>query len=770
MTHKNILLTIICLALACNLAYAQNDSTAGDFDAFEYRLQKRPARPGFERGRFMDHTFLSASVGASMLITNGLVHADRFSTYGKMMQLHFGKWFSPISGFRVGVSAGINRDAGTRRFAYGGASLDYLLNLSALASGYDYDRLFELVGVAGLDYMAVRRVGANQWGGHLGLQMKFHVSPLVDIWLEPRYAILSDLVDGSESWRGYAAQMSLSLGVAYNMVPETKRGPRRMFGDRFLDGTFLTFGYGGMTLVSGINDPSGILRSTRSVVSAGFGKWFNPMSALRLQGFAGYAKARSGYLKTFGARLDYLFNFNSAFGGYGPARRFELMFVAGIDLALRSEAGEKKILPGVGVGLQGDLQLTGCNSLYIEPRVDVYGKDLSPSMTTVGGIDAIASLNIGFNFMRLTSSEFAKRGQRTFKPFGEHLFVSLGGGVQSLLQRNPRGGVSELVSPLASVAVGKWFTSVSGLRLSGGLGYLKDARTARGYAPEAVRSYTVALAADYMFNFTSALYGYDADRVFELSGLAGLVAVGKSNGQSKFNVGLSLGLQGLFNIGEHWGIYLEPSIKMFRQSFTYGTGVLPEMDSYAALTAGVNYRFTGMDGSARSEYASARKNFVSYSAGAGMVLNGMSVSNPGSHTGFTTRLNYGRHFTSVSALRVAMAFDNVPLSQKQGYKYAGASVEYLFDMTSLANGHDESRIFTLSAFAGPTFGVVASSGKSAFVPGVTGGLQFAFRLNSLLDLTLEPRATLHSKHIYVHSINANPALKLGVEAGLAYKF
>ena len=224
--HIKILLTATLIVLPALSVAAQGDSIARRGNALDHLLQRRPARQGFGETAFRDHTFLSASLGTSFLFTPDERASSSFSPAGFSAAVAFGKWFTPLSGVRLGVGIGTNRNVLDRRYAYARLSLDYMLNISALASGYDYDRPFEVIGLAGADWMAVRHVGADQWGGHLALQLKWHVSPLVDIYLEPKYGILSDGADGISGWRGYDTQGAVSLGLTYNipkLLPRQKK-------------------------------------------------------------------------------------------------------------------------------------------------------------------------------------------------------------------------------------------------------------------------------------------------------------------------------------------------------------------------------------------------------------------------------------------------------------------------------------------------------------------------------------------------------------------
>ena len=75
-------------------------------------------------------------------------------------------------------------------------------------------------------------------------------------------------------------------------------------------------------------------------------------------------------LKTVGLRADYLLNFNTAFGGYNRNRLFEVVGVAGVEGVYAKKSMDKAaIVPGVGIGLQGNLRLTKDLDFYVEPRM-----------------------------------------------------------------------------------------------------------------------------------------------------------------------------------------------------------------------------------------------------------------------------------------------------------------------------------------------------------------------------------------------------------------
>lgn len=89
----------------------------------------------------------------------------------------------------------------------GGGSLDYLLNMSSLAYGYNANRCFELVGIAGIEagyskvgdnsdrsekYPDLKGGGQLYYGAHLGLQGNVRLSSTLDLFVEPRIGWYND--------------------------------------------------------------------------------------------------------------------------------------------------------------------------------------------------------------------------------------------------------------------------------------------------------------------------------------------------------------------------------------------------------------------------------------------------------------------------------------------------------------------------------------------------------------------------------------------------
>ena len=161
---------------------------AQDYGALQYMLQKRPANEKFESNRFNEHLFFSAGIGPYSLLTSG----DSQDGMGMTAHLFMGKWITPVHGLRIGVNLGyLSSGIYDSKIKMGGGSLDYLLNMSSLAYGYNANRCFELVGIAGIEagyskvgdnsdrsekYPDLKGGGQLYYGAHLGLQGNVRLS------------------------------------------------------------------------------------------------------------------------------------------------------------------------------------------------------------------------------------------------------------------------------------------------------------------------------------------------------------------------------------------------------------------------------------------------------------------------------------------------------------------------------------------------------------------------------------------------------------------
>lgn len=774
----------LCGWIAAVLFLAGIDGAAQvQIDARNYMLQKRKKMEKLEAPRFADNMFVSAGIGTEFLLGGPATGLSSGHRLGFTSRIYVGKWFTPVSGVRIGLNWGYlptewYEGRITRHVGLGGISADYLMNISGLAGGFDRARFFELIGLAGLSYQGSVRHSSwyNTGGIHIGFQGKFNLSPLFDVFIEPKVSWYSDGIDRRDSWRNYDPAASVMIGMNYKVVPVALHKTTDKFENlTFGDHTFFSAGIGVQFLNTGGNR-SRLLSSLGPVATVSAGKWFTSVSGARISvmgGMSRWKKTRAGnvYLKTAGVQADYLLNLSSAFAGYDRNRGFELFGIAGINYNNVQRYREHTHSVGLGVGVQGNIRLTENTDLFVEPRLMVFNKEFAGG-ETFKGMDVYSTLNIGVTYNMATPAYRKNAEKFESGAFSDHLFVSLAGGINAVIS-NTKYGLSwgELIQPRFALGLGKWFTAASGLRLqveAGRIGTRTPAFVKHHYKH-------VYAGVDYMLNISNLMGGYRTDRWFEMIGLAGVNLSVRSGREKRWLVGGEIGLQGLFNITPQFGIYVEPQLRIYDNDFAYGDAGFIKADALGAVMFGINYRLRGYGG--EKERASFKENgdgeyFISFSGGTTTLLKRKTIrKNRGmqGRWGGEGAVAVGHWFTPLSGWRIGVSLGNVPLGKQFDIQYASVNADYLFNLNTFFAGYTSDPLFQASAFAGISLGGSYGKSELSFIPGLHAGLQGAFNVSSSLALFIEPRLSIytdkfdHTKSVYRSDMTASIVL------GLNYK-
>lgn len=221
---KFLSLIIVSCALGGNL-YAQ-----------EYAVKSNSAK---------DNWFLELpKVGATMnMASDWNFKSGLMDVTSPYIGLSFGKYINPIFGARVDVGGfymknyypNTNIDK-SLKYKYINTNLDFMVNLSNLFGGYNFDRVVDFHGIMGVGYTRhlgfsngvsdfgmstneLQNAKKNFVNTRLGVQAAFHVSKLVDINLEAN----ANLVDGyfGYSDRKFNGYVNAMVGVTYKFK---KRG------------------------------------------------------------------------------------------------------------------------------------------------------------------------------------------------------------------------------------------------------------------------------------------------------------------------------------------------------------------------------------------------------------------------------------------------------------------------------------------------------------------------------------------------------------------
>lgn len=162
----------------------------------------------------------------------------------------------------------------------------------------------------------------------------------------------------------------------------------------------------------------------------------------------------------------------------------------------------------------------------------------------------------------------------------DNIFVSVSGGVSTTYSGKSEGKFGKL-APHFTVSVGKWFNPVIGIR--GQVGFWRTnfytMHNPDNAGKVANHKNMVVARLDGLYNISNAIWGYNPDRLFNLSVFAGpgltfaktskgFDIYDSSNGLTNHRRGTngeklrphingSIGLQGKFNVSQYWDIDLE---------------------------------------------------------------------------------------------------------------------------------------------------------------------------------------------------------------------
>lgn len=765
-------------ALCAGTAAAQDEQRV---NALRHTLQKRPKTGKLDSTRFADHTFFSIGAGAELMLyeTDPLAR-QRWGVTGNMA---FGKWFDAVSGARLGLEGGVlgsikSDDQENRgRSMHAGLTADYLVNLAALGWGYDPGRRFELIWFAGAGghYSMLRDNSAFTWSVRTGAQARLRLNALTDIYLEPRVSFYGDAIDHNTNWRKYNLAPALTAGITYHMVPLSERSALPKFDDSgFFENTFISLGAGTRILIANRMARDNWWDAAGANLSIGVGKWFTPVSGVRLTYGAGYVPwiTEAGHdkrLKVSSLQADYMLNANAAFGGYADPQWFQLYLIAGLNAGFPERIDGLDTAFGAGVGVQAGLRVNPTTLLFVEPRLNAYNGKFAGGFTRKG-LDLEGQLMVGMTYTRMAKD---LRSDSRFEAFrwGDHLFVTFGAGVQTMAKNSFRNmSLRQAIQPFAAASVGKWITPFSGLRLRAEGGAMGELNEKNQYE----RPKMVGFGLDYLFNLTNAMTGYDPASRFDLTMGIGPSVMFRTGNRHEVKYGAEASLQTTWYVHPQLGIYLEPRMGLYQHGLTQGSSVMANVDLHASIHAGLNWRFKDYDPTANRSafeadgYGGA---FFSIAGGAATLTNtAVKTWRPGA----VAMLAMGKAYTPVSAWRLSLHGNMLPHlnsgKNKKWLSYAGAEADYMFNIATLAAGYDADRPVGLQAFFGVSAGAAYGNASLDFVPGAHAGLQGSVNVSPSMSLYLEPRVSVYGKHYDNYVDYRTFDLTLGAMAGVTYHF
>lgn len=424
-----------------------------------------------------------------------------------------------------------------------GVGIDYLVNLSNFAWGYDPSRVFEVSTVVGIGARYSRAALPSKINpyAHIGLNADVYISKYASLFFEPYIGAqrqMSTVLNNPsrEKWNlmyGFSTGLQVSLENRTDYFSEADSIYKKIFLDTSIG-------------VVSSGRSGGILNRLGVGYQAALGLWINPMIGLRVgaHGESFYWTSRirnknnvpvrySHNQVLVGGRAELMLdplNFSKKWREAPEGHDFDLNLLLGGELGWELKNGlygesirrSHAYYYGITSALQALYRIDKGTYIYIEPRYQaIYYNDKksegwSPS-------DHIASINVGSR-VYLTKPFSFKRPQGAYIPYW---WVAIDAGALKYYNapRVTKGGIG--LNPTIGFAAGYDLSPWASFRAQLAYQRLYNVYTARysGYAGSQKRygeglwesSYdAMDLRLSYMLNLNNLLQGYDGERRFNL--------------------------------------------------------------------------------------------------------------------------------------------------------------------------------------------------------------------------------------------------------------
>ena len=727
---------------------------------FTYEIlerSKRASTQSFEHTPFGNNLFLSYSVGINQLLTS------RASSHvGPELGLALGKWFSPHSGLRLGVSGGLNflnrfQDPLHRhKFVEGQA--DYLLNLNNLC-GYYRENPFEVIALAGVRYAHASSYLTEGWnnafGVGFGLQGNLWVSKNTSLFLEPRISLFH---------RNFASGVSLnSLDLFGELVAgftmhtanrSERRSMDKMDNSDFWNHLFVQVGAGAEMLVT----PKSLVR--RNMIGPNFqlavGKWWNPRSGLRLGVDAGWNHDREsehgGNLYNGSLTADYLWNITNAFYGYDQKRKLYLIANAGAVLTATAGDGVSKVLHlGGEFGLQGLWQVNRRLGLYLQPEARLYGNEIHAGYSLKDKLSVLTNLRAG---VIVNFGEYNRAGNhQQLEASGRNNFFSIQGGTGSITTRY----VFDQPGVRLRASIGRWYTPLSGWRIS--------AAVHRAKSQQGAATQYGGIELDYLFSLSTLYADYNPDRVFNLNAFLGADA-GASYMLGGIGMvgGIHAGIQADFRLTKGLHLFLEPRMGIFSRNYGHNyTRPVPETEINIGLTHYLH------DGTSKRKHGGS--SFVAVGTGLGLY-SGASGSTPlGQLLTKSADVVYGRWFNPKHGLQVGISDTHLNVLKDTPLNFITVKADYMLSLSNLMAGADPDRRFGLDGIVGILAAIPNGNDISRPAVGSEVAFRAKYRLYKGLGIYGQPVFRIYDNNLdRIHKTGARINAAAALEFGLTFDF
>lgn len=552
-------------------------------------IENKPRTSSSEKDEFLNKLFISSSGGAGVLGLSGL--DNTLEGMGGQLSIGVGKWLSLTSGLRLSGTIGFTKapeESKRKYLKYAYLHLDYLFDIHNAIWGYNKNRFFTLVGIAGVNMARTKGIDSTQTqtskympGIGIGLQANFRINRSVDLFVEPRFNMYTSKYAGGVGFGNNDQTSELNIGLTYHMLNRTLRSKNEFKNASITDHLFMTTGIGTQLFMSMKNVDRDY--AWGPLMSASVGKWLSPYSGLRLGVMGGVFYNHATFSKdtrhvSASGGVDYLWNITSSMSGYDPNRSFELIGSIGANLAFTSKSDQKARI-GINAGIQGLWHLNDFWGLYVEPQIRIYGNKFIEGNTDFIKKDMVVSINAGLHYRFGTYSK--ANNHSVFEKEDKRYFLSAGAGVNNIVLTNIQ--LMDNADLETKISFGKWYTPLSAWRVNGTI----------LYTPNASRKYPlhyVGLGLDYMMSLATLSKGYNPDRLLDVIPFVGFTSgIVRRNNESKFIPGIDAGAQFKFKVSPSIDLFAEPRVGLRTDS--YDGMKQDRLDRVISITGGISYRF-----------------------------------------------------------------------------------------------------------------------------------------------------------------------------------
>lgn len=214
---KKLILTIAALGLA-SMAFSQEQYV--------------------KKNAFKDNWFIQAQAGGTLTVSEYFSKASIFDDLiTPHVALSVGKYFSPAAGLRIQAGGWesksyLDYNDSHYKLKYLQANADALLNFTNFFRGYNPDRAFNFIGIAGFGYVhgltkdnafvgedgLMKNVGAtNSIVPRIGFQLDLRASDVVSLNLEATGNLMNDDFNGLVQGTKYDGTLNVLAGITFHL-------------------------------------------------------------------------------------------------------------------------------------------------------------------------------------------------------------------------------------------------------------------------------------------------------------------------------------------------------------------------------------------------------------------------------------------------------------------------------------------------------------------------------------------------------------------------